>query len=61
MTGHGTHCNCMMCTIGKSVGMIKKTMITKTESKLLLIINFTYIKWQKLPYIQRRHVLIVLC
>jgi len=24
MMGHGTHCDCMMCTIGKSVGMIKK-------------------------------------
>ena len=24
MDGHGKHCNCMMCSMGKSVGLIKK-------------------------------------
>jgi len=24
MMGHGTHCDCMICSMGKAVGMIKK-------------------------------------
>ena len=23
MTGHGTHCDCMMCKMGKSTGMVQ--------------------------------------
>lgn len=24
MMGHGKHCNCMICSMGKTVGMIEK-------------------------------------
>lgn len=24
MMGHGTHCSCMICSMGKAVGMIEK-------------------------------------